>query len=58
MGGAFAVLRGDDLAGQWVCQSCGVAKGTSVAGFLGMTTSSVNRMARLEKVTDIAGWDK
>jgi len=32
--------------------------GVSVARLLGMTTSSVNRRARLEKVTGIAGWEK
>jgi len=32
--------------------------GASVARLLGMTTSSVNRMAKLEKVTGIAGWEK
>jgi hypothetical protein len=30
----------------------------SVARFLGMTTSSVNRMAKLEEMTELAAWDK
>ena len=32
--------------------------GASVARFLGMTTSSVNRMARLEEMTELDGWDE
>jgi len=32
--------------------------GASVARFLGMTTSSVNRMARLEEMTELDAWDK
>ena len=32
--------------------------GASVARFLGMTTSSVNRMARLEELTELDAWDK
>jgi hypothetical protein len=30
----------------------------SVARFLGMTTSSMNRMARLEEMTELDAWDK
>jgi hypothetical protein len=29
-----------------------------VARFLGMMTSSVNRMARPEEMTELDGWDK
>ena len=36
----------------------GIHGGASVARFLGMTTSSVNRMARLEKMTELDAWDK
>ena len=32
--------------------------GASVARFLGMTTSSVNRMAILEEMTELDAWDK
>ena len=32
--------------------------GASVARFLGMTTSSVNRMARLEEMTELDTWNK
>jgi len=32
--------------------------GASVARFLGMTTSSVNRMARPEDIMELDGWDK
>jgi len=32
--------------------------GASAARFLGMTTSSVNRMARLEEMTELDAWDK
>ena len=32
--------------------------GASVARFLGMATSSVNRMARLEEMTELDAWDK
>ncbi|MCJ7782764.1 MAG: hypothetical protein MUP41_02460 [Desulfobacterales bacterium] len=32
--------------------------GASGARFLGMTASSVNRMARLEEVTELDAWDK
>jgi hypothetical protein len=32
--------------------------GASVAGFLGMTTSSVNRMARLNEIKELDAWDK
>jgi hypothetical protein len=32
--------------------------GASGARFLGMTTSSVNRMARLEEMTELDAWDK
>ena len=32
--------------------------GASVARFLGMTTSSVNRMASLEEMTEFDAWEK
>ncbi len=32
--------------------------GASVARFLGMTTSLVNRMARLEEMTEFDAWDR
>jgi len=32
--------------------------GASAARFLGMTTSSVNRMARLEEMAELDTWDK
>ena len=32
--------------------------GASAARFLGMTTSSVNRMARLKEMTELDAWDK
>ena len=32
--------------------------GASVARFLGMTTSSVNRMVRMEETTELDAWDK
>jgi hypothetical protein len=31
--------------------------GASVARFLGMTTSSINRMARQEEMPDLETWD-
>jgi len=32
--------------------------GASASRFLGMTTSSVNRMARLKEMTELDAWDK
>jgi hypothetical protein len=32
--------------------------GTSVVRFVGMATSSVNRMVRLEEMTELDAWDK
>jgi hypothetical protein len=32
--------------------------GASVVRFLGMTTSSVNRMVKLEEMTELDAWDK
>ena len=32
--------------------------GESASRFLGMTTSSVNRMARLEEITELDAWEK
>ena len=59
--------RLDDRRGRWWGEEgylCQVAvrkvgyTGASGARFLGMTTSSVNRMARLEEMTELDAWDK
>ena len=59
--------RLDDPRGQVVRERkvfCQVAvrklgyTGASAARFLGMTTSSVNRMARLKEMTELDAWDK
>ena len=52
-----AVVRGRKVFCQVAVRKLGYT-GASVARFLGMTTSSVNRMARLEEMTEVDGWDK
>jgi REP element-mobilizing transposase RayT len=51
------VVRGRKVFCQVAVRKLGYT-GASVARFLGMTTSSVNRMARLEEMTELDGWDK
>jgi chromosomal replication initiation ATPase DnaA len=51
------VVRGRKVFCQVAVRKLGYT-GASVARFLGMTTSSVNRMARLEEMTELAAWDK
>jgi hypothetical protein len=54
--------RGPVVRGRKVFRQVAVRKlgytGASVARFLGMTTSSVNRMARLEEMTEADAWEK
>jgi hypothetical protein len=52
-----AVVRGRKLFCQVAVRKLGYA-GASVARFLGMTTSSVNRMARLEEMTELEAWSR
>ena len=52
-----AVVRGRKILSQVAIRKLGYT-GASVARFLGMTTSSVNRMARLEEMTELDVWDK
>jgi putative transposase len=51
------VVRGRKVFCQVAVRKLGYT-GASVARFLGMTTSSVNRMARLEEMTELDAWDK
>jgi len=51
------VVRGRKVFCQVAVRKLGYT-GASVARFLGMTTSSVNRMARLEEITELDAWDK
>jgi putative transposase len=51
------VVRGRKIFCQVAVRKLGYT-GASVARFLGMTTPSVNRMARLEEMTDLDDWDK
>ena len=50
------VVRGRKIFCQVAVRKLGYT-GASVARFLGMTTSSVNRMAGLEEMTELAAWD-
>ena len=52
-----AVVKGRTILSQVAIRKLGYT-GASVARFLGMTTSSVNRMARLEEMTELDTWDK
>ena len=52
-----AVVRGRKILCQVAVRKLGYT-GASVARFLGMTTSSVNRMARLEQMSELDAWDK
>jgi putative transposase len=52
-----AVVRGRKILCQVAVRKLGYT-GASVARFLGMTTSSVNRMARLEEMPELGSWDK
>jgi hypothetical protein len=51
------VVRGRKVFCQVAVRKLGYT-GASVARFLGMTTSSVNRMARLKEITELDAWDK
>ena len=51
-----AVVRGRKVFCQVAVRKLGYT-GASVARFLGMTTSSVNRMARLEEMTELDTWE-
>jgi hypothetical protein len=51
------VVRGRKIICQVAVRKLGYT-GASVARFLGMTTSSVNRMARQEEVAGLDEWDK
>jgi len=51
------VVRGRKVFCQVAVRKLGYT-GASVARSLGMTTSSVNRMARLEEITELDAWDK
>jgi chromosomal replication initiation ATPase DnaA len=51
-----AVVRGRKVFCQVAVKKLGHT-GASVARFLGMTTSSVNRMARLEEMTELDTWE-
>jgi len=51
------VVRGRKFFCQVAVRKLGYT-GATVARFLGMTTSSVNRMARLEEMTGLDTWDK
>jgi chromosomal replication initiation ATPase DnaA len=51
------VVRGRKIFCQVAVRKLGYT-GASVARFLGMTTSSVNRMARQEEMTGLSGWEK
>ena len=51
------VVRGRKIFCQVAVLKLGYT-GASVARFLGMTTSSVNRTARLEEMTELDAWDK
>ena len=51
------VVRGRKVFCQVAVRKLGYT-GASVARFLGMTTSSVNRMARLEEMTELDAWEK
>jgi REP element-mobilizing transposase RayT len=51
------VVRGRKVFCQVAVRKLGYT-GASVARFLGMTTSSVNRMARLEEMPGLDAWDK
>lgn len=51
------VVRGRKVFCQVAVRKLGYT-GASVARFLGMTTSSVNRMARLEEMTELDAWDR
>ena len=51
------VVRGRKILCQVALRKLGYT-GASAARFLGMTTSSVNRMARLEEMTELDAWDK
>ena len=50
-----AVVQGRKVFCQVAVRKLGYS-GASVARFLGVTTSAVNRMARQEDVTDLSGW--
>jgi hypothetical protein len=54
--------RGPVVKGRKILCQMGARKlgytGASVARFLGMTTSSVNRMARLEEMAELDTWAK
>jgi REP element-mobilizing transposase RayT len=52
-----SVVRGRKIICQVAVRKLGYT-GASVARFLGMTTSSVNRMARQEEVAGLDEWDK
>jgi len=52
-----SVVRGRKIFCQVAIRKLGYT-GASVARYLGMTTSSVNRMARLEEMTELDAWDK
>jgi chromosomal replication initiation ATPase DnaA len=52
-----SVVRGRKVFCQVAVRKLGYT-GASVARFLGMTTSSVNRMARPEEMTKLDAWDK
>jgi hypothetical protein len=51
------VVRGRKVFCQVAVRKLGYT-GASVARFLGMTTSSVNRMARMEEITELDAWDR
>jgi hypothetical protein len=51
------VVRGRKVFCQVAVRELGYT-GASVARFLGMTTSSVNRMARPEEMGELGGWGK
>jgi chromosomal replication initiation ATPase DnaA len=51
-----AVVRGRKILCQVAVRKLGYT-GASVARFLGMTTSSVNRMARLEQMSELDAWE-
>ncbi len=52
-----SVVRGRKIICQVALRKLGYT-GASVARYLGMTTSSVNRMARLEEVAELDEWSK
>ena len=51
------LVRGRKIFCQVAVRKLGYT-GASVARFIGMTTSSVNRMARQEEMAGLSAWDK